>query len=293
MPHTAFSIRVLAPHSMAVARTWRRFARNRLAVISLGYLLVVYLGAVFAPSLAPVPPEQLDFTAKLVGPNARHLLGTDNLGRDLLSRLIYGSRASLSIGLAAVVISIVVGMLVGLTAAYYGGWVDRILMRLTDGMLSIPVIFLLITVLTVFSRSLLSLIFFIGMTRWMAPARIVRADIIKQRNLDYVLAAQALGLSNRRILFRHLLPQAIPSMVVTATFGIAQAILIESAVSYLGLGIQPPTPSWGNMLSGAQNYIFTSPTLALYPGLMIFFTVLAYNSFGDGLRDVLDASTTR
>lgn len=273
---------------MEPSRIWQRFTHNRLAVISLVYLLLMYGVALFASRLAPISPEELDILAKLSAPSAKHLLGADHLGRDILSRLIYGSQASLSVGLVAVLISIVVGVLVGLISAFYGGWIDTILMRITDGMLAIPVLFLLIAVLSVFDRTLLSLVVFIGLTRWMAPARIVRAEILKQRNQDYVLAAQAIGAPGRRILFTHLLPQAIPSLIVTATFGIAQAILIESAVSYLGLGIQPPTPSWGNMLTGAQNYIWIAPSLALYPGLSIFFTVLAYNSFGDGLRDALD-----
>lgn len=182
----------------------------------------------------------------------------------------------------------VMGTAVGIISGYFGGFLDNILMRFTDGMLAIPIFFLLLTAMTVFSRSLFSIVVFIGLSRWMAPARVIRSEVLKSKSEEFVMAAVAIGARKRRILLRHLLPQALPSMLVAATFGIAEAILVESAMSYLGLGIQPPVPSWGNMLFDAQTFIYIAPLLAIYPGLLIFITVLAYNSVGDSLCDVLD-----
>jgi peptide/nickel transport system permease protein len=267
---------------------WRRFRRHRLALASLIYLTLFYLAALLTPVIAPFDPDQIDLLNKLVTTSGEHWLGTDQLGRDTLTRLLYGARISLSVGLVAIVIAMVVGTVVGLVAGYFGGPVDNVLMRFTDGMLSIPLFFLLLAALTVFERSLFTLMIFIGLTRWMVPARVVRSETLKSKNEEYVTASVALGAPRWHVLLRHLLPQALPSMLVAASLGIAQAILIESALSYIGLGIQPPLPSWGNMLANAQTFIYTAPQLAIYPGLLIFVTVLAYNFVGDGLRDALD-----
>jgi peptide/nickel transport system permease protein len=267
---------------------WRRFRRHRLALVSLIYLTLFYLAALLTPVIAPFDPDQIDLINKLVTTSGEHWLGTDQLGRDTLTRLLYGARISLSVGLVAIVIAMVVGTVVGLVAGYFGGPVDNLLMRFTDGMLSIPLFFLLLAALTVFERSLFTLMIFIGLTRWMVPARVVRSETLKSKNEEYVTASVALGAPRWHVLLRHLLPQALPSMLVAASLGIAQAILIESALSYIGLGIQPPLPSWGIMLANAQTFIYTAPQLAIYPGLLIFVTVLAYNFVGDGLRDALD-----
>lgn len=267
---------------------WRRFLRHRLAFASLLYLSLFYALALFTPVIAPYDPDQISLTEKLEGVSGRHWLGTDQLGRDTLTRLLYGARISLSVGLVAIAIAMVVGTAVGLVAGYVGGPVGSLLMRFTDGMLSIPLFFLLLAALTVFSRSLPTLMLFIGLTRWMVPARVVRSEALKTKSEEFVTAAVALGARGRHVLLRHLLPQALPSMLVAASLGIAQAILIESALSYIGLGIQPPLPSWGNMLANAQTFIYTAPMLAVYPGVLIFVTVLAYNFVGDGLRDALD-----
>ena len=272
---------------------WPRFRRHRLAVAAAAYLGIFYVLALATPVIAPYEPDTIDLAHKLVTFSRDHWLGTDQLGRDTLTRLLYGARVSLSVGLVAIVIAMCVGTGIGLVAGYVGGAIDNVLMRFTDGMLSVPLFFVLLAALTIFPRSLATLVVFIGLTRWMVPARVVRSEVLKTKTEAYVLAAVALGASRRRLLLRHLMPQALPSMLVAASLGIAQAILIESALSYIGLGIQPPLPSWGNMLANAQTYIYTAPWLAIYPGLLIFVTVLAYNFLGDGLRDALDPRAPR
>jgi|APSaa5957512622_1039677.scaffolds.fasta_scaffold61079_1 peptide/nickel transport system permease protein len=270
---------------------WQHFTRNKLAVIALVYLLTIYILAMLTPLIAPYEPDAISLGDKFITMSREHLLGTDQLGRDIFTRLLYGARISLAVGFVSIIIAMFVGTLIGIVAGFFGKWVDVILMRFTDGMLSIPLFFLLLTALTVFNRSLFIIMFFIGLSRWMTPARVVRSEVLKNKNEEYVLASRALGAGPIRIMFKHLLPQAIPSMLVAASFGIAQAILIESALSYIGLGIQPPMPSWGNMLLDAQSFIYIAPLLAIYPGILIFITVLAYNAVGDGLRDALDPYT--
>ncbi len=270
------------------ARFRVRFYRNRLATLSLIFLVAVAITGLLAPILALYSPDHLDLANKFARPDARHWLGTDQFGRDMLSRLMVGARISLSVGIVSVVISVVIGTAVGLIAGTKSGAVDAVLMRFTDGLLSIPAIFLLLTALSSFGRTVANIVVIIGVTRWMATARIVRAEALRNRGREFVLAAYALGTSPWRIVWRHILPQAVPSIIVSATFSVAQAILIESGLSYLGLGIQPPTASWGNMLSGAQNFVWIAPLVAVFPGALIFLTVLAFNSLGDGLRDALD-----
>lgn len=267
---------------------WRRFVRNRLAVASAIFLILMYVTAIAAPLIAPDDPNAVDIMNLHARPSADHLLGTDESGRDVLSRLIYGSRASMTVGLVAVMISVTIGSLVGGLAGYLGGFVDTILMRLTDGMLSIPYFFLVLIVVAVFGPSFRNLIMVIGVSSWMAVARIVRSEVLRYKRFDFVLAAESIGASSPRVLFRHILPHTVPVVIVAATLGVASAILLESALSYLGLGIRPPAASWGNMLSNSQAYLWENPILPLYPGAMIFLTVLAYNFLGDALRDSLD-----
>jgi len=269
-------------------RAWARFRRNRFAVASGAFLLVMYVGAVAGPRLVPHGPEEIDLASRLAGPSRVHLLGTDETGRDVLGRLVHGARVSLTVGLVAVAISVTFGSLLGGVGGYFGGAIDSLAMRVTDGMLAIPVFFMAITVLAVFGASLTNLILVIGFTSWMTVGRVVRSEVLRTTALEFIGAARALGATHLRILARHVLPQAVPSIVVAATLGVAQAILTESALSFLGLGVQPPTPSWGNMLSDAQSYIWTSPQLGVYPGLLIFLSVMAYNGLGDGLRDAID-----
>lgn len=270
----------------ALAR--RRFLRNRVAILAALYLVAMYLVALFAPLIAPYDPNEGDILYIHARPSSEHLLGTDENGRDVLSRLIYGARISMSVGLIAMVISIAIGSLIGGVSGYAGRVVDSVLMRITDGMMAIPYFFLVLIVVAVFGSSFRNIVLVIGVTSWMVVARIVRSEVLRTRELDFVLAARALGASSTRILLRHILPHAVPSIIVAATLGVANAILLESALSYLGLGIQPPQASWGNMLSNSQAYLWENPLLPLYPGLLILLTVLAYNFLGDALRDALD-----
>jgi peptide/nickel transport system permease protein len=274
-------------------RSWwalaqRRFLRNRVAVLAALYLVAMSLVALLAPVIAPYDPNEGDILAIHTRPSRAHLLGTDENGRDVLSRLIYGARISMGVGLIAMVISIAIGSLIGAVSGYVGRLVDSVLMRVTDGMMAIPYFFLVLIVVAVFGSSFRNIVLVIGVTSWMVVARIVRSEVLRTRELDFVLAARALGASSTRILLRHILPHAVPSIIVAATVGVANAILLESALSYLGLGIQPPQASWGNMLSNAQAYLWANPLLPLYPGLLILLTVLAYNFLGDALRDALD-----
>jgi peptide/nickel transport system permease protein len=275
-----------------VRSLWRlgaqRFVRNKLAVASAIFLVLMYLTAIFAPILAPYHPHAVNPINFHARPSSEHLLGTDENGRDVLSRLIYGSRASMTVGLVAVAIAITIGTLIGSAAGFIGGFVDTVLMRLTDGMLAIPYFFLVLIVVAVFGASFRNLILVIGVSSWMVVARIVRGEVIRYKNFDFVLAARSIGATDARVLFRHILPHTTPVIIVAATLGVAAAILLESALSYLGLGIRPPTPSWGNMLSNAQAYLWSNPILPVYPGVLIFATVLAYNFIGDALRDAFD-----
>lgn len=267
---------------------WRRFRANGVAVASAAYLLFMYALAAGGPLVTPYPPNAVDIMNANARPSAAHWLGTDESGRDVLARLIAGARTTMTVGLIAMTIAIVIGACVGSVGGYLGGWADGVLMRFTDGMMAIPYFFLVLIVVAVFGSSLRNILAAIGVTSWMVVARIVRGDVLRYRALDFVLAARALGARSARILVRHIVPQAVPSIIVAATFGVANAILLESALSYLGLGIQAPQASWGNMLSNAQAYVWENPLLPIYPGFLILFTVLAYNFLGDGLRDALD-----
>lgn len=269
-------------------KRWRAFSRNRLAVASLLFLIAIDFVVALAPMIAPYRPDQTHPTAALQPSSSKFLLGTDEVGRDVLSRLLYGGRISLVVGLAAVAVSVCVGTLVGAVSGYSRGWIDSALMRFTDAMMAIPTFFLLLLILTIFGGSVLTIIVVIGLTSWMGIARLVRGEILRFVDMEFVTAARSMGASARRVLFRHILPQAASTIIVAASLGVAYAILIESALSYLGLGVQPPTPSWGNMLQNAQQYMFNAPLLSVYPGILIFLTVLAYNFLGDGLRDALD-----
>ena len=272
---------------------WRAFRKNRLALVAAGFLVAATLLAVLAPVIALRSPDEIDLYNQLVGPSAEHPLGTDETGRDVWARLVYGARVSLAVGLLAMAIGIAIGTCVGAAAGYVGGWTDAILMRLTDGMLVVPTFFLALITLAVFGPSAANVVLVIGLTQWMVVARVVRSEVLRTVPQEFVTAARTLGAPDRRILWRHVLPQAMPSIIVAASLGVANAILTESALSFLGLGIQPPTPTWGNMLSGAQNFIWNKPDLALYPGLMILLAVLAFNSLGDAVRDALDPFQSR
>jgi peptide/nickel transport system permease protein len=267
---------------------WRRLRANGIAVASAVFIAAMYVVAVAGPRISPYGPNVVDISNTNAPPSPAHWFGTDENGRDVLSRVIAGARTTMAVGLIAMVIAIVIGAIVGSLAGYLGGWSDAVLMRFADGMLAIPYFFLVLIVVAVFGSSLQNIVAAIGVTSWMVAARIVRGEVLRYRGLDFIFAAQALGATRARILARHIIPQTVPSIIVAATFGVANAILLESALSYLGLGIQPPQASWGNMLSNAQAYVWENPLLPIYPGLLIVFTVLAYNFLGDALRDALD-----
>ncbi len=269
-------------------RALRAFLRHRGATIAFVILTVMTASALLAPWIAPYDPEKIDILRSLAAPSAQHWLGTDEVGRDVLSRLLFGGRVSIVVGLVAATLSVAIGVVVGGLSAYFGGVLDALLMRFTDGMLSIPLFFFLLVVMAVFGGGLTQIVLVIALTSWMPVARIVRGELLRVKEMPYVEAAEALGARRHHVVVRHLLPQTIPSVIVAATLGVANAILLESALSYLGLGIQPPIPSWGNMLQGSQAYVWSQPLLALWPGLMIFVAVMAYNALGDGLRDALE-----
>lgn len=269
-------------------RSWRRLRRDPVALGSAATLMLVVLFAFVGPVVRPVDPDVLDLARPLAPSTLAQPLGTDESGRDVLVRLMLGGRISLMVGLFAVLVSVSVGTLVGALAGFYGGWLAGLLMRVTDGILALPAFFLSVLTLTFFGPGLVPLVLVIGLTSWMGLARLVRGEVLKFREEQYVEAARALGSHDSRVLFRHVLPQILPTLIVNASVGISTAILAESALSFLGLGIQPPNASWGNMLSGAQNYFYTAPRLALYPGVLILITVLATNLLGDAVRDATD-----
>jgi peptide/nickel transport system permease protein len=266
----------------------RRLARHRKVVLAGGFLLLVVVAVALGPLLYRLDPTKIDLTAVLQpAATPGHPLGTDENGRDVLARLLSGGRVSLLVGLAAMSLTVALGIAVGGTTAYLGGWADRVAVQLIDGMLSVPLFFLWLILLTTFRPNLLTIVLVIGTTSWMTTARVVRSDILRVKQLEFVDASRAIGSPHRLIFLRHCLPQALSSIVVSATLATAFAILSESALSFLGIGIQPPTASWGNMLTSAEHYVWTAPMLAIYPGAAILSTVLAINLLGDGLRDVL------
>ena len=264
--------------------------KNRFAVSAFLFLILIHLAGYLAPWIAPHPYERIDLMNTLTPPSAQHFLGTDESGRDVFSRLLYGARISLSVGLVTMTISLTLGTLLGAVAGFTGRWVDSLIMRFTDGMLCIPPLFFHVDIFSPHGFFMPNIIVAIALSSWMPTARVVRGEVLSQKNLDFVTAARALGMPRWRILFSHVLPQSIPSIIVAGTLCVAYSILMESALSYLGLGVQPPIPSWGNMLSNGRGYLWSEPSLAFYPGVLIFLTVLAYNFMGDGMRDILDPS---
>lgn len=282
---------------------WRRFRRHKMAIFGAVTLILLFIYSIGGALIFPESYANFaDTPLRLTAPNLQHPFGTDTIGRDVLARTIYGGQISLMIGMLAVLIEVVLGILVGALAGYYGGIVDSILMRITEAMLNIPEIFLLIVMAKffggeipevdlfgrTFSGSVIVIVLIIGLTSWMYLARIVRAQFLSLKENDFVLAARATGTSNFEIIFRHILPNSIAPIIVSATLGVANAILAEAYISFLGLGVQPPTATWGNMLDGANNYLESAPWLWFFPGLLILLTVLSINFLGDGLRDALD-----
>jgi len=265
-----------------------RFLSDRLAVVGAIIVFTLFFVAAFSPLLVRHDPNYIDSKSILAPPSAEHWLGADNLGRDVFSRMVYGSRISLSVGFVAVGIATVIGLVLGALAGYFGGWVDEVIMRFVDIMLTIPTFFLILAVIAFLSPSIYNIMIVIGVTSWMSVARLTRAEFLTLKERDFVTAARAIGVSHTGVIFRHILPNAMAPVLVSATLGVAGAILTESALSFLGIGVQPPTPSWGNILTQGKDYIEIAWWLSVFPGLAILITVMGYNLLGEGLRDALD-----
>ena len=263
-------------------------ARNPLALAGLFTVGALFLVALLAPLLTPYDPDAIDASLILAPPSAEHIFGTDELGRDVASRMIYGARISLAVGFVAVGISVVIGCIIGALAGYYGSWVDALAMRFTDIMLCFPTFFLILAVIAFLQPSIWNIMIVIGVTSWMGVARLVRAEFLSLKEREFVLAARAQGIGDGRIIFRHILPNAMAPVYVSAILGVAGAVLLESGLSFLGLGVQPPTPSWGNILTAGKDNIEIAWWLSVFPGIAILVTVLAYNLLGEGIRDALD-----
>jgi peptide/nickel transport system permease protein len=273
----------------------RAFARNRLAVFGAIGILALYLIALLTPFLAPADPTALGnlATELLAAPGGAHPLGTDHFARDVLSRVLYGARVSLSIGFVAVAISITIGTLLGAVAGYLGRWVDTVIMRFVDMVISFPQLVLLITIIALFEPSIFLIVAVLGLTQWTGTARLVRGEVLSLREREYVQAARALGFSRRRIILSHLIPNVLGPVIVAATLGIGNTIVLEAGLSFLGLGVQPPTPSWGTMVADGRSVMLQAWWISTFPGLAIVVTVLCFNLVGDGLRDALDPRLRR
>lgn len=250
--------------------------------------MILFITAIFAPLLSPYDPNSINVKHILEPPGRTHPLGTDDLGRDILSRMIWGARISLAVGFVAVGISTMVGILLGAVSGYYGGWTDRVLMRFVDIMLSIPTFFLLLAVIAFLEPSIWNIMIVIGLTSWMGVSRLVRAEVLSSKEREFALAARAIGAGDLRMIFKHILPNSMAPVLVSAVLGVAGAILVESALSFLGIGVQPPTASWGNILTAGKDNIEIAWWLSVFPGLAILITVLAYNLLGEGIRDSID-----
>jgi len=303
VPHAqaAWSIAAstLGPPRTLWGDAWRRFRRHKLAMVGALVLLFFVLATLFGPFVYRVDRDEMDVLASMTGSSRAHPMGTDDLGRDILARAIFGGRVSLAVGLAAMLISIVVGTLMGATAGFIGGIVDQVLMRLTDMFLALPQLPLLLLTIFLFRDVLrryfgpeigifVLIVGVIGLLNWMPTARIVRASFLSLKQKEFVEAATCLGVSRSAIMFRHILPNAMGPIIVSATLGVGAAIITESVLSFLGLGFPPDTPTWGRLLFDGQNYLEIAPHMVLWPGLLIFLTVLSINYMGDGLRDALD-----
>lgn len=294
----------LGPRRTLVGDAWRRFRRHKLAMAGAIVLIVFVLATLIGPFIYRVDRNAMDPLASMTGSTVQHPLGTDDIGRDMLARALFGGRISLSVGLVAMLISIVVGTLMGAFSGFLGGKTDQLLMRLTDTFLALPQLPLLLLTIYLFRDRLRTLIgpeagifilivSIIGLLNWMPTARIVRASFLSLKHKEFVEAATCLGISRGGIMFRHILPNALSPIIVSATLGVGSAIITESVLSFLGLGFPPDTPTWGRLLYDGQNYLDIAPHLVLWPGLLIFLTVLSINFMGDGLRDALDPRSRR
>ncbi|MCS7215229.1 MAG: ABC transporter permease [Thermodesulfovibrio sp.] len=266
----------------------KRILKNKIALSGLIFIFFILFMAIFSSYVAPYDPYKINVYNVLEPPSMKHIFGTDELGRDVFSRIIYGAKVSLQVGFIAMGIAIITGTIFGLIAGYYGGLIDTIIMRFVDVMLAFPTLFLILAVVAFLEPNIYIVMIVIGLTGWMDVARLVRAEVLSLKEREFVLAARAIGASSFRIIFKHILPNAIYPVIVAATFSVGGAILIESGLSFLGLGVQPPEPSWGGILSVGKDYITVAWWLSLFPGIAIFLTVLSFNLLGEALRDAID-----
>ncbi|HSI96154.1 MAG: ABC transporter permease [Methylophilaceae bacterium] len=268
-----------------------RALRNPLAFWGFAIIASVLVMALLAPVLAPYDPDAIDVKSILIPPSATHWMGTDGLGRDVFSRMLFGARISLLVGFVAVGIATLIGVVLGAISGYYRGWIDVVIMRMVDVMLSIPTFFLILAVIAFLTPSIWNIMIVIGLTSWMGVTRLVRAEFLSLREREFVLASATLGARDYRLIFRHLLPNSLTPVIVSSVLGVASAVLVESGLSFLGLGVQPPQASWGNILTEGKEYIQFAWWLSFFPGMAILLTVLGYNLLGEGLRDALDPRT--
>jgi len=271
-------------------RITRIFRKNRLAVASLYFILLLVLIAIFGHLISPYSPGDIDYSLMGVPhpPSWEHLMGTDANGRDILSRVLYGARYTLMVGIGAVLVFITIGTILGAISGYVGGWVDTVIMRIVDVLLSLPILFFILIIQMLLEPSIYNVILVIGLTGWAGTCRLVRGQVLSIREMTYIESARAIGASSFRIIFRHVIPNAMAPVIVAATLGVASTILLESALSFLGYGVQEPNASWGGMLNKAQAFMSIAPWTVFFPGILIVLTVLAFNFMGDGLRDALD-----
>jgi len=292
MPAAGVETAAARPAQSYWNQSWERLRANRLGMAAGVLILVLAVIAVLAPVFSAVlthyQPQTINLDQTFARPGATHLLGSDELGRDSLTRLIWGARVSLGVAFLTVALALTVGTTVGMVAGYYGGWIDDVLMRLVDTVLAIPAIFLFILMSILFRPNAVTLAAIVASVGWGSVARLVRGEVLSVKQRDFILAPRSIGARDSRLMVRHLLPNVLPVLIVAASLGVGQIILIEAALDFLGLGIQPPTPSWGNMLTNAQSYFFHSGFLVAFPGITIFVTVLASNIFGNGVRDAFD-----
>ncbi len=278
----------VSKNSSQLLNTWKRFKKNTMAVAGGVVVIAVIVVAIFAPYIATHPYSSQNLTNRLAPPSSQHYFGTDGYGRDVFSRVVWGSRVSLQIGFGAAGMALVIGIILGSIAGFYGGWVDNLIMRFTDVIMSIPALFLALTIISLFGASLVNTMIVIGIIYWTRTCRIVRGEFLSLRNQEFAEAARTIGAGDFRIILRHLMPNAMAPIIVQGTLFMAQVILIESGLSFLGLGAQPPIPSWGNMLTEGYKFLAVAWWIATFPGLAIFVMVLFFNLLGDGLRDALD-----
>jgi peptide/nickel transport system permease protein len=277
-----------APHYSETKRMISVFAGRPLPVIGFAIIALVILVAIFAPLLAPYEPNKMDIINKLQPPSGQHLLGTDSLGRDTLSRILYGSRTSLIVGISVIAISSIIGIGLGLLAAYFGGAIYHVIMRFMDALMAFPMLLLALLIATLLGAGMKNVIFALGIGMISAPCRLMCGVVMSVKQNDYVLSARAMGMSNRRLMLQEILPNAFPPLLVLITIGLGAVILAEAGLSFLGIGITPPTATWGGMVNDGYKFVMTSPVLAISPGVAIMLVVFGFNMLGDGLRDALD-----